>query len=79
MSDCCKGWAALTDRQRSEFRWQMLHELSHSRVPFSQRTAEEIARVDSRTADQMIRQAAQLRWLVEMGDQLFMGALSRKR
>jgi hypothetical protein len=64
---CCPAWDALGTMARAEWAWQVLHQLSHSDVPFSAGRFAELARVDDDTARELIAYARRRRWITRVG------------
>lgn len=79
-SGCCKAWDDLAAAQRAEWAWQVLHEMAHSRVPFSVRRLADLARLDLQTATQLAASGRIRKWITYTDTPgLLVGALSKKR
>lgn len=82
---CCDLWTTFRYRTRP---WAVLHELAHSRIPFSVTFLAEQTEIDATQAEAMCRKAEVLQWVTQPhldGDlkpgvtALYVGQLTRKR
>lgn len=76
--DCCKAWDDLGGDRRARWDWQVIHQLSHSRIPFSATTFAERANVDEDRALFLIREAKRLKWLFSGDPGTWFGRLPRR-
>jgi hypothetical protein len=75
---CCKAWNDLAANRRALWRWQALHQCSHSRVPISVATFAQLARVEDERAERLLRWAVEAGWMHYMGG-LYGGRLAARR
>lgn len=77
---CCRQWEdAVTIEQRAEWPWQVVHEFSHSRIPFTVATLADRARISEDVATVLADEGLSMKWLHMLGERLYVGALQRKR
>lgn len=76
--ECCAAWEKLERDRRLTWHWQALHELCHSRVPFSRERYSQIAHLTQRDALGLLDTAREMGWWVASGG-LHLGNLPRKR
>jgi hypothetical protein len=77
---CCRRWEDdVTEAQRREWPWQVVHEFGHSRIPFTVATLADRARVDEDVAGALADEALARDFLRMLGPGLYVGALQRKR
>ena len=78
--ECCRPWDELQEDNRGAWPYQVLHELSHSRVPFSIQRYASLAKLDDGVATSMIIDGVKLKW-IRYADVagLYIGRLARKR
>lgn len=85
--ECCAGWETVSAERRATWPWQALHELGHSRVPFTLAYYRELARLDTnREADKVLRGALELGLVAKVGGEStgraadqYLGRLPKKR
>ena len=61
--ECCRPWEDLTATDRLQWRWQVLHQLSHSRVAFSPSFLADRAGITEPEAVALIDRAYHRKWL----------------
>lgn len=61
--ECCRPWADLDATERLHWRWQVLHQLAHSRVAFTVARFAEMARITEAEAKALVEQAHHRKWL----------------
>lgn len=77
--ECCKAWDDLGADRRARWDWQVIHQFSHSRVPFSVATFAERANVDQERALYLIGEAKSLKWLFTGDPGTWHGRLPTRR
>lgn len=79
-SGCCKAWDEVPAESRGEWRWQVLHQLSHSRVAFSVEHLARTARINLTDAQHLIGEAKARKWAwASEADGLWVGRLPSGR
>lgn len=76
---CCKIWSDELATRRAKWEYQALHQLSHSRVPFSRQTFQALANVPDDQVDELIHYGETMRWIRRYGDETYLGRLTKRR
>ena len=78
--ECCKAWDDVETVHRQDRAWQVLHQMSHSRVPFSLACFADLARLDEARASYVLAEG-RVRKLIGFTDEagLYVGRLAPKR
>jgi len=76
---CCRDWMEVSDTQRDQWEWQVIHQLSHSRTTFSLATFMDLANLPADRAGVLVHEARRLKWIWTAGDDLYVGRLRRRR
>jgi hypothetical protein len=76
---CCRPWTDLGVTDRDDWAWQVLHQLSHSRNPFSAETFSGFARVDVRRGRELIESGLSMHWLYPLTRTVYVGRLRAHR
>jgi hypothetical protein len=66
---CCPAWDRLADVDRAQWAWQVLHQLAHSRIPFSAERFTNLAECSGAEAGRLIAIARHYRWIVHYDGQ----------
>jgi hypothetical protein len=77
--ECCRPWDDLPADERATWKWQVLHQLGHSRVAFSPGHYAGVARITELEAKALIDRAYHRKWLFHTDiPGLWVGRLSAK-
>lgn len=77
---CCKAWTDTDLERRAAWRYQAIHELGHSRVPFSLEKLAFLTNLELPEAKTLLKEAQTLKWIRYAPDgHLWVGNLSGKR
>lgn len=78
---CCKPWGDLPASQRNQWRWQVLHQFAHSAIPFSIGTFAERANTDDVTAQYLVHEGKERKWLrtEDAANGIYVGRLAHRR
>jgi hypothetical protein len=71
---CCPAWDRLAGVDRSQWAWQVLHQLAHSRIPFTTDGFTHLAGCAGPEAGRLITIARHHRWIVHR-DGVWLGRL----
>jgi hypothetical protein len=77
--ECCRHWDALAASQRKEWRWQVLHQLAHTRTTFSLGTLADLARIGDGEAAEMIKDGELRKWIWTPQAGVWVGQLPTRR
>lgn len=85
-TNCCKAWEDLPAERRAKWGWQVLHQWSHSRIPFSAQRLSDVGRLDDvEAAGKAIEIALQRKWIFRAdrsasgGAELYVGRLTARK
>lgn len=79
--ECCRKWEDLDPDDRRRLRWQVLHQLGHSRLPFTLERYADLAHVSLVDAATLVGVAQRRSWVAQLPrskPRLFNGLLSHR-
>lgn len=79
--ECCRKWEDLDPADRRRMQWQVLHQLAHSRLPFSLERYAELAGVSLVDATALVGVARERSWVAPVSGtrpRLFNGLLPHR-
>lgn len=76
---CCAEWMRTPTTRRDRWEWQVIHQLSHSSVPFSLATFTDLAKLPVDRAAVLLHDARQLKWVGPAGPDCYVGRLKGRR
>lgn len=78
---CCRLFTVLEPEKQKQWKYQALHELGHSRLPFTPLLLAHYARTGDRDTEELLREGSYRRWIKEEESLRgqYVGLLPKKR